>query len=120
MAVIILPLSLNEAKRMTLTMNNAAGRQHPLGERSLNYSEPQRGTIDVVKVQNGVRPEVCNNRMQSSNMPTKSIYTPNHRRSRNAPFKSPITLCFDRMLGAGKFCRPRERRWFSFQNFRRH
>lgn len=116
MAVIILPLSLNEDKRMTLTMNNAAGRQHPLGERSLNYSEPQRGTIDVVKVQNGVRPEVSSiPRMQPPN--AANSYTPNHRRSRNAPFKSPITLCFDRMLGAGKFCRPRKRRRFSFSNF---
>lgn len=95
---------------MTLTMNNAAGRQQPLGERSLNFSETQRGAIDRdgvkgLKVQNGVRPEVCYNpRMQPCSVPSKSnIYTPNHRRSRNAPFKSPITLCFDRMLGAGKF-----------------
>ena len=30
-------------------------------------------------------------------------YTPDHRRRSNAPFKSPITLCFERILGAGKF-----------------
>mgnify|MGYP001315982195 CR=1 FL=1 len=101
---------------MTLTMNNATGRQHPLGERSLNYSEPQRGTIDVVKVQNGARPEVSNiPRMQSSNVAYS--YTPNHRRSRNTPFKSPITLCFDRMLGAGKLHRQHGYRCFLLPKF---
>ena len=96
---------------MTLGMSNASGRQQPLGDRSLNYSDFQRSSIDRdsasgLKVHNGSLPEArYNARMQASGIPSKNInYTPNHRRSggRNAPFKSPITLCFDRMLGAGK------------------
>ena len=92
-------------------MSNTTARQQPLGNRSLNYSVSHRGATDHdgvtgLKIQNEFPPETCYNpRIQASSIPTKTInYTPNHRRSggRNAPFKSPITLCFDRMLGAGK------------------
>lgn len=102
---------------MTLGTSNTTGRQQPLGDLSLNYSEFQRGdivndrdsSVSGLKIQNGARTEVrFNPQLQASRIPSRNINcTPNHRRSggRNAPFKSPITLCFDRMLGAGKFCR---------------
>ncbi len=95
---------------MTLALNNKTARQQPLGDRSLNYSVSHSGPIDndvgkVYKTQNAGPPGMSYNpRMQAPINPTKTVnYTPNHRRSRNAPFKSPITLCFDRMLVAGKF-----------------
>ena len=103
---------------MTLAMSNTTGRQQPLSDRSLNYSVPHRNAIDHdggkgYKTQNAVAPTTCYNpRMQAPNIPTKTVnYTPNHRRSRNAPFKSPITLCFDRMLGAGKLHRRNDYRY---------
>ena len=89
-------------------MSNTTGRQHPLGDRCLNYSVSERGGIDhdsgrSLKMPTTGRTEVCYN----PRLPNIE-YTPNHHRTSggrgNAPFKSPITLCFDRMLGAGKFC----------------
>jgi len=92
-------------------MSNTTGRQQPLGDRSLNYSVTKRGGIDrdsgsALKVPTAGRTETCN--IPHSKIPSvtsKHInYTPNHRPTSggrsNAPFKSPITLCFDRMLGA--------------------
>jgi len=97
-------------------MSNTTGRQQPLGDRSLNYSVTKRGGIDrnsgsALKVPTAGRTETCN--IPHSKIPSvtsKHInYTPNHRPTSggrsNAPFKSPITLCFDRMLGAGKFAK---------------
>lgn len=84
------------------------GHQQPLGDRCLNYSVTKRGGMDhdsgrSLKMPTAGRTEVYHNpHLQNI------IYTPNHRRNSgrrgNAAFKSPITLCFDRMLGAGKFC----------------
>jgi hypothetical protein len=92
---------------------DTTGRQQPLGDRSLNYSVTKRGNIDKDSGSGFRMPIVGRTevlykpQLQSSSIVSKNInYTPNHRRNSggrgNAPFKSPITLCFDRMLGAGK------------------
>lgn len=92
-------------------MSNPTGHQQPLGERPLNYSVTNRVGIDRnsgsgLKMPIAGRTETCYiHHLKSSNLVNKSIiYTPNHRRNSggrgNAPFKSPISLCFDRMLGA--------------------
>jgi hypothetical protein len=97
-------------------MSNTTGRRQPLGDRSLNYPVSKRGGIDHdrgsgLKVPMAGRTETCNKpHPKVPSVANKNInYTPNHRRTTggrsNAPFKSPITLCFDRMLGAGKFAK---------------
>jgi hypothetical protein len=97
-------------------MSNTTGLQQPLGARSLNYSVTKRGGIDHdsgsgLEMPMAGRTEECNkSHLKSSSIASKNIdYTPNHRRTSggrgNVPFKSPITLCFDRMLGAGKFAK---------------
>jgi len=73
--------------------NNMDDKTKPLGDLSLNYSGP------VVNGGGGV-----DNGDHVNDL--KMMYdhhnhrTPDHRRRANAPFKSPITLCFERMLGA--------------------
>lgn len=92
-------------------MSNTTGRQEPLGERSLNYYITNKDDIDHdsgsgLKMPIVVHSKTCYNpQLQSSDFSSKNAsYTPNHRRTSggrgDAPFKSPITLCFDRMLGA--------------------
>lgn len=101
---------------MNFGMNTATGCQQPLGERSLNYSDISRNGIsrdvaNFLKVPSAglsemrSNPPINTSRMTyPDNSRCTNTYTPNHRRSSggpvNAPFKSPITLCFDRMLGA--------------------
>ena len=80
---------------MSYAVSNTIRHKQPLGERSLNHSISERG-------------DHGNGSVLKTNAVRKSIaYTPNHRRTPgglgNASFKSPITLCFDRMLGAGEF-----------------
>jgi len=104
---------------MSFGMNNTTGRQQPLGDRPLNYYVASRGGVDHdsgsgLKMPSANRTEMCSNphivssHLQHSSSSNKNRnHTPNHRRTPgervNAPFKSPISLCFDRMLGAGKF-----------------
>jgi hypothetical protein len=96
---------------------NLNDRQKPLGDRSLNHSG------NVVSGGSGINNDHGNDLKMSSSTEKRSNhhtissnskqsiayvkkrkdYTPDHRRRTNAPFRSPITLCFERMLGAGKF-----------------
>ena len=95
-------------------MSNTVGRQQPLGDRTLNHCVSNKSDTDHKSGSSSKLPAGSSSTfrhqpiLQNSNIPNKSMnYTPNHYRSSggrgNAPFKSPITLCFDRMLGAGKF-----------------
>ena len=100
-----------------MNSSNLNDRQMPLGDRSLNHSG------NVVSGDSGINNDHGNDLKMSSGIEkrsnhhtiasnsTQSIayvkkrkdYTPNHRRRTNVPFRSPITLCFERMLGAGAF-----------------
>ena len=94
-------------------MSNIGERKQPLGDRSLNNCVLKKSDYDHLSGCSLKLPVGSSSMMrhhhnvQSSNSVTNSInYTPNHRTSSgrgNASFKSPISLCFDRMLGAGKF-----------------
>ena len=109
-------IQVKENERMPFAMNNISGRQMPLGDQSLNCNASSKGGIDRVRV-NGLKtlssgksynPNVSSSHLQqSSSVRKNSNYTPNRHRTpgggQNTSFKSPITLCFDRMLGAGKF-----------------
>lgn len=108
---------------MSSGTSNVNGHQLPMGDRSLNYSAINRDGINhnsgcVLKMSSAGRSGVHSNPQISSSRPLYSNgssycnnmnFTPNHRQSSggisSAPFKSPITLCFDRMLGAGKILR---------------
>ena len=106
--------NLTNKETMTFRISNTNGYQQPLGDRPLNYSvtntsDMERDSGSGLKMQNVDYKEIhCNRHLQSSSVASKS-YTPNERKTpggrSSAPFKSPITLCFDRMLGAGKFAR---------------
>mmetsp|Transcript_12866 Transcript_12866/g.30081 ORF Transcript_12866/g.30081 Transcript_12866/m.30081 type:complete len:380 (-) Transcript_12866:311-1450(-) len=98
---------------MSSNMSKTNGYQQPLGDRCLNYSMANRVGIEnesgsVLKIsatnRNAMRSNTQINPSRTVDYCNNINYTPNHRRSsggrNNAPFKSPITLCFDRMLGA--------------------
>ena len=107
---------------MSFGTNNTTGRQQPLGDLPLNYYVVSRGGVDHHDSGSGLKlpsagrtemrsnPHISSSHLQHSSAGSNNIiYTPNRRRipggRANAPFKSPITLCFDRMLGAGKFAK---------------
>jgi hypothetical protein len=105
---------------MSFGMNssNLNDRRKPLGDRSLNHSGyvvSGGGVINNdhgndLKMSSSTEERSNHHHIMSSNSKhsityskKRKDYTPDHRRRANAPFRSPITLCFERMLGAGKF-----------------
>ena len=99
-----------------MNSSNLNNRQKPLGDRSLNHSGNVGGGSGINNDHGNDLNMSSSTEKQSkhhtfSSNSTQSIayvkkrkdYTPNHRRRTNVPFRSPITLCFERMLGAGAF-----------------
>lgn len=100
--------------------NNMDDKKKPLADLSLNYSGPvvngggginNGDHVNDLKMMSSANTKrydhIISSHLQypiSSTVSKKTNHcTPDHRRRANAPFKSPITLCFERMLGAGKF-----------------
>ncbi|OEU12301.1 hypothetical protein FRACYDRAFT_270582, partial [Fragilariopsis cylindrus CCMP1102] len=96
-----------------MNSSNLNNRQKPLGDRSLNHSGNVGGDSGInndhgndLNMSSSTEKRSKHHTFSSNSMQSiayvkkRKDYTPNHRRRTNVPFRSPITLCFERMLGA--------------------